>query len=54
MDADRLFIERCKQLEKLMTSHDELELLDLSAVLRQILVDDHPLVLKPTLHTGLS
>jgi hypothetical protein len=44
MDSDRLFLERCKQVEKGMQSSDELELLDLSAKLRQLFLDDHPLI----------
>lgn len=46
MNVDGLFLGRCKQLEKLMQSHDELELLDVSAILRQMLADDHPLIHK--------
>lgn len=46
MDADKLFLGRCNQLRTLMESHDELELLDLASVLRQLLVDDHPLIHK--------
>ena len=44
MDPDRLFLERCRQVEELMQSHNEIDLLDLSAVLRQLLLDDHPLI----------
>jgi hypothetical protein len=43
MNTDKLFIERCRQVEALMQSHDEVDLLDLSAVLRQLLLDQEPL-----------
>jgi hypothetical protein len=39
MDANSLFSERCKQIEIAMKSSREVELLDLSARLRQLLVD---------------
>ena len=54
MDADRLFIGRCHQLAGLMKSHDELRLLDLSALLRQLLVDDYPLIHKANFQRGLK
>jgi hypothetical protein len=44
MDAERLFVERCKQVGELACSHKEIDLLDLAAKLRQLFVDDHPLV----------
>jgi hypothetical protein len=40
VDADRLFLARCKQIETAMQSTNEIELLDLSAHLRQLLIDD--------------
>jgi hypothetical protein len=46
MDAERLFVERCRQLENLMKSHNEIDLLDVSAILRQLLLDDTPLAHK--------
>jgi hypothetical protein len=46
MDADRLFLERARQISKLMESHNEIELLDLSGHLRQLLVDAYPLIHK--------
>jgi hypothetical protein len=60
MDAEKLFIERCNQTSELAQSHKEIDLLDLGANLRQLLVDDHPLVhqanrthrLKLTFHVG--
>src|SRR5262245_57675602 len=39
MDADILFLERCKQVEKAAQSSSEIDLLDLSARLRQRLLD---------------
>jgi len=46
MDIDELFLERCRQIEVLMSSNNEIDLLDLAAVLRQLFLDDHPLVHK--------
>ena len=46
MDAEQLFLARCSQLSRLLESHDQIELLDLSAILRQLLLNDHPLVHK--------
>jgi hypothetical protein len=40
MDAASLFLERCKQIETAMASTNEIELLDLAAHLRQLLIDD--------------
>jgi hypothetical protein len=40
MDAEPLFLARCKQIELGMQSTNEIELLDLSAHLRQLLIDD--------------
>jgi hypothetical protein len=39
MEADNLFLERCSQIERLMESNREIDLLDLAAILRQILLD---------------
>ena len=39
MDAAKLFVERCRQVEDLMKSNQQIDLLDLSAKLRQLLVD---------------
>jgi hypothetical protein len=44
MDADTLFLERCKQVEAATQSSNEIDLLDLSAKLRQLLLDESPLV----------
>jgi hypothetical protein len=46
MDADRLFLERCQQIENLQQSDREIDLLDMAAHLRQLLLDDAPLVHK--------
>jgi hypothetical protein len=43
MDAEQLFLERCRQIKSLMQSDREIDLLDLSALLRQLL-NDRPLV----------
>jgi len=43
MEAAALFLERCKQVEALMQSHAEIDMLDLAARLRQLLLDDDPL-----------
>jgi len=60
MDANNLFLARCAQVEELGKSHQEIDLLDLAARLRQLLLDDDPLVhqanrthqLKLTFHVG--
>jgi hypothetical protein len=39
MDAAPLFLARCKQIEAAMVPTNEIELLDLSAHLRQLLID---------------
>ena len=44
MDPKPLFIARCEQLEELLKSNDELSAIDLSRILRQLLVDQHSLV----------
>jgi hypothetical protein len=44
MDADKLFLERTKKIETLVQSNSEIDLLDLSAVLRQLLLDGYPLI----------
>lgn len=44
MEAKKLFIERCGQLNRLSQSSNEIELLDLSALLRKLLADQKPLV----------
>jgi hypothetical protein len=40
MDAASLLLARCKQIETAMVATNEIELLDLSAHLRQLLIDD--------------
>jgi hypothetical protein len=44
MDAERLFIQRCERTGELAQSQKEIDMLDLAANLRQLLVDDYPLV----------
>jgi hypothetical protein len=44
MDANALFLERCKQIDTATRSSNEIDLLDLAAWLRQLLLDDTPLV----------
>jgi hypothetical protein len=44
MDAKTLFLERCKQVEILMQSHKEIDLLDLAAGLRQLILDGDSLI----------
>lgn len=44
MDAKELFLRRCRQVASLLESHDEGDLLDLSAYLRTLLCDQHCLV----------
>jgi hypothetical protein len=46
MEAEDLFLERCGQIERLLASHTEIELLDLAGLLRQLLLDGTPLVHK--------
>lgn len=43
MNPDVLFLKRCEQLQLLVESHREIEILDLAARLRQLLADKHPL-----------
>jgi hypothetical protein len=44
MDANTLFLERCRQVEELTKSQAEIDLLDLSARLRQLLLDGNSLI----------
>ena len=44
MIPNRLFLERCDQMAILLESHKQIELLDLSAILRQLLFDKKSLV----------
>ncbi|HEY1720984.1 MAG TPA: hypothetical protein VGG27_07045 [Magnetospirillaceae bacterium] len=46
MDADRLFLERCKQLQTFVSAEEvaEINFLDAAAALRQLFLDDHPLI----------
>jgi hypothetical protein len=44
MNADRLFLERFRQLAELEQSPNEIDLLDIGAILRQLLADSHSLV----------
>lgn len=43
MDAERLLLARCKQLAVLVQSNDEVELLDMASLIRQLLFDQHSL-----------
>ena len=44
MNPEPLFIQRCDQIVQLLNSVKEVELLDLGARLRQLIVDQHSLV----------
>jgi hypothetical protein len=44
MNPNSLFIDRCEQMAQLLASHKQVELLDLSAILRQLLFDAKSLV----------
>jgi hypothetical protein len=44
VDADKLFLERSKEIEKLVQSNSEFDVLRLSAALRQLLLDSPPLI----------
>jgi hypothetical protein len=44
MEANRLFLERCRQIETLAQSNAEIDLLDLAARLRQVFLDGDSLV----------
>ena len=46
MGPEELLLARCDQLSRLLESHEQIELLDLSGILRQLLLDDHPLIHK--------
>lgn|SRR5262245_11521116 len=46
MDIDALFLARCRQVQELSASTDEIDHLDLAAILRQLFLDDHPLTHK--------
>jgi hypothetical protein len=44
MEAEKLFLVRCRQIASLLESNNEVDLLDLSGLLRQLLLDQHALV----------
>ncbi len=44
MEADKLFLARCRQIASLLESHNEVDLLDLSSYLRALFLDQHALV----------
>src|ERR1700686_26238 len=61
MDAEPLFLQRCGQLTALLQSDSEIDLLDIGAILRQLLLDKNKLMdaankegIKPKFHVGLS
>jgi hypothetical protein len=46
MKAEDLFLERYKQIERLLESPREIDLLDLAGILRQLMLDGTPLIHK--------
>lgn len=44
MDAESLFLNRCKQLSEKINSGNEIDMLDSSAILRQLLIDGTPVL----------
>lgn len=61
MDAEPLFLQRCGQLAALLQSDNEIDLLDIGAILRQLLLDKNKLMdaankegIKPKFHVGVS
>jgi hypothetical protein len=61
MDAEPLFLQRCGQLVALVQGDSEIDLLDIGAILRQLLLDKNKLMdaankerIKPKFHVGLS
>jgi hypothetical protein len=44
MRPEHLFLERCEQMAILLQSHKQIELLDLSGILRQLIADKHSLM----------
>jgi hypothetical protein len=44
MDPDKLFLVRCQEVASLLDTNDEIKLLDLSRLIRQLMIDDQPLV----------
>lgn len=46
MDVNSLFLERCRQVARLLESRNEIDHLDLAAILRQLFLDDYPLTHK--------
>ncbi len=44
MTAEELFLQRCNQLAELEQSENEIDLLDLGAILRQLLIDKSSLI----------
>lgn len=51
MDTDQLFLARCRQVVSLHVSHNQVDLVDLAARLRQLLYD-HPRSLVHTVNAG--
>jgi len=61
MDPEPLFLKRCEQMAALMQSNDEVDLLDVARLVRQILMDKHSLLdtanksrIKIRFHVGVS
>src|SRR5258706_12455523 len=61
MDPEPLFPRRCEQIAELMQSRDEIDLLDVAGLLRQVIMDKHSLLdtanknrIKPKFHVGVS
>ncbi len=61
MDPEPLFLRRCEQIAELMQSRDEIDLLDVAGLLRQVIMDKHSLLdtanknrIKPKFHVGVS
>jgi hypothetical protein len=61
MDPEPLFLRRCEQMAALVQSNDEVDLLDVARLLRQILMDKHSLLdaanksrVKIKFHVGVS
>jgi len=60
MDAEPLFLQRCEQIAILLQSHNEVELLHLGGLLRQLIMDKYSLLdtanknrIKPVFYVGV-
>jgi hypothetical protein len=61
MEPEPLFLQRCGQLAALLQGNSEIDLLDIGAILRQLLLDKNKLMdaankerIKPKFHVGAS